>query len=52
MADESQAGAVKVPGLKPVQYVVVKLADGRVVLRHPDELEKSKPATGETPVPR
>jgi hypothetical protein len=28
-----------VPGLKPVPYVVVKRADGTLVLRHPDELK-------------
>jgi hypothetical protein len=42
MAEEKQApaGAVKVPGLEPVPYVVIKLPDGRTVLRHPDELKK------------
>jgi len=42
MADEKQApaGAVKVPGLEPVPFVVLKLADGKTVLRHPDELKK------------
>lgn len=34
------AGAVKVPGLEPVPFVVVKLPDGRTALRHPDELKK------------
>jgi len=42
MAEEklAPAGVVKVPGLKPVPFVVVKLPDGRTVLRHPDELRK------------
>lgn len=42
MANETPkpAGAVKVPGLEPVPFVVVKLPDGRTVLRHPDELRK------------
>jgi hypothetical protein len=42
MAEEKKAptGTVKVPGLEPVPYVVVKLADGKTVLRHPDELRK------------
>jgi hypothetical protein len=31
---------VKVPRLEPVPYVVVKLPDGRTVLRHPEELKK------------
>ncbi len=34
------SGAVKVPGLEPVPYVVVKLPDGKTVLRHPVELKK------------
>ena len=38
--ENAPAGAVKVPGLEPVPYVVVKLPDGRTVLRHPDELRK------------
>ena len=40
MAEEAKTGTVKVPGLKPVPYVVVKLADGKTALRHPDELKK------------
>jgi len=41
MAEENKpAGTVKVPGLQPVPFVVVKLASGRTVLRHPDELKK------------
>ena len=42
MAEEKTelVGKVKVPGLEPVPYVVVKLPDGRTVLRHPDELKK------------
>jgi hypothetical protein len=42
MAEEKQApgGAVKVPGLEPVPYVVVKLPDGTTGLRHPSELKK------------
>ena len=39
-AKPAPAGAVKVPGLEPVPYVVVKLPDGRTVLRHPEELRK------------
>ena len=33
-------GKVKVPGLEPVPYVVVKLPDGRTALRRPEELKK------------
>jgi hypothetical protein len=33
-------GKVKVPGLEPVPYVVVKLADGTTALRRPEELRK------------
>jgi len=33
-------GQLKVPGLEPVPYVVVKLPDGTTVLRHPSELKK------------
>jgi len=42
MAEEktAPAGTVKVPGLEPVPYVVVKLPDGKTVLRHPEELKK------------
>jgi len=42
MAEEkpAPAGVVKVPGLEPVPYVVVKLADGKTALRHPEELKK------------
>lgn len=32
---------LKVPGQKPVPVVIVKLADGKVVPRHPDELKKA-----------
>ncbi len=35
---ESKTSAVSVPGQKPVPYVVVRRADGTLVLRHPDEL--------------
>jgi hypothetical protein len=31
---------VKVPKLEPIPYVVVELANGKKVLRHPDELKK------------
>ena len=37
---ESQKSAVQPAGLKPIPYVVVKRADGTLVLRHPDELKK------------
>lgn len=40
MPEEKPTGQVKVPGLEPVKYVVVKLADGKTVLRHPDEVKK------------
>ena len=42
MAEEklAPAGAIKVPGLEPVPFVVVKLPDGTTVLRHPSELKK------------
>jgi hypothetical protein len=38
--DVPPVGKVKVPGLEPVPYVVVKLPDGTTVLRHPSELKK------------
>ena len=42
MAEEqtAPAGAIKMPGLEPVPFVVIKLPDGKTVLRHPDELRK------------
>jgi hypothetical protein len=40
MAEPVAEKTVKVPGLQPVPYVVVRLADGRTVLRHPDEVKK------------
>jgi len=40
MATGNIQGKVKTPGLEPVPYVVVKLADGKKVLRHPDEVKK------------
>jgi len=33
---------VKVPKLEPIPYVVVKLASGLTVLRHPDEVKPKK----------
>lgn len=46
MADETEkkVGTVQVPGLQPVPWVAVKLPDGTIALRHPDELEKEAPA--------
>jgi hypothetical protein len=40
MANETSQPAVKIPKLEPIQYVVVKLASGQRVLRHPDEVKK------------
>ncbi len=40
MADNKAPGAVKVPKLEPIPYVVLKLGNGQTVLRHPDELKK------------
>jgi len=42
MSEESAkpVGKVKVPGLEPVPYVVVKLPDGTTALRRPEELKK------------
>ena len=42
MAEEKAepVGKVKVPGLEPVPYVVVKLPDGTTALRRPEELKK------------
>jgi len=42
MAEEKTepVGKVKVPGLEPVPYVVVKLPDGTTALRRPEELKK------------
>ena len=40
MAEEQPSGQVKVPQLEPIDFVVVKLADGKMVLRHPDEVKK------------
>ena len=42
MAEKAQEGKVKVPRLEPVKFVVVKTADGKTALRHPDELVKKK----------
>ncbi len=39
MANQPQVGSVKVPRLDPIPYVVVKLASGKTVLRHPDEVK-------------
>lgn len=36
---ESKISTVKAPGLEPVPYVVIKLPDGKTVLRHPDEVK-------------
>lgn len=36
---ESKTSAVKPAGLKPIPYVVLKRADGTLVLRHPDEIK-------------
>lgn len=41
---EKKVGTVAVPGLQSVPWVAVKLPDGTIVLRHPDELEKKSPA--------
>ena len=41
MAQELNKLQVKIPRLKPVPYVVVQLADGKTVLRHPDEVKKA-----------
>jgi hypothetical protein len=40
MPEEKPSGQVKVPGLEPVPYVLVKLPDGTQALRHPSELKK------------
>jgi len=40
LAQESETSKVKLPGLEPVPFVVVRLPNGYVVLRHPDELKK------------
>jgi hypothetical protein len=37
---ELKTSVVKPAGLKPIPYVVVKRADGTLVLRHPDELKR------------
>lgn len=48
--NEKKLGTVQVPGLQPVPWVAVKLPDGMLVLRHPDELEKQASAQ-EAPKP-
>lgn len=40
MAEPLSSTNVKVPGLEPVKVVLVKLPDGRVVPRAPEELKK------------
>jgi hypothetical protein len=40
MADVQPKPAVKIPTLEPIPYVVVKLANGKTVLRHPDEVKQ------------
>lgn len=40
MADNPKVANIKIPNLQPVPYVVLKLASGQVVLRHPDEVKK------------
>lgn len=40
MPEPKQQGTVKVGKLEPIPFVVIKLPDGRTVLRHPDELKK------------
>jgi hypothetical protein len=42
MATKPQLGSVKIPTLEPIPYVVVKLATGQTVLRHPDEVKAKK----------
>jgi hypothetical protein len=44
---ESKTSAVKPAGLKPIPYVVIRRADGSLVLRHPDEI---KPVSGQSSV--
>lgn len=46
-ADKAPTSTVKVPGLKPIPVVVVRTPDGRILVRHPDELEK-QPGVGPT----
>jgi hypothetical protein len=40
MANQPQPESIKIPTLAPIPYVVVKLATGQTVLRHPDEVKK------------
>ena len=37
MADKSST-SVKIPGVERIPYVVVELPNGKLVLRHPDEV--------------
>jgi len=47
---ESPITSLRRPGVKPIPYVVVKLPNGKLVLRHPDELE-AVPGQWEPPAP-
>jgi len=44
VADNTQApttvGTVKLPGAAQIPFVIIKLADGTLALRHPSELVK------------
>jgi len=48
----TQVGTVKLPGAAQIPFVVVKLADGTLALRHPSELIKPVGAIHELPVPK
>jgi len=47
---ESPTKTLRIPGLKPIPYVVVKLATGQVVIRHPDEVQPL-PGSASPPMP-
>jgi hypothetical protein len=38
----NQIGKINIPKMEPVPWVAVKLASGKIVLRHPDEIKPQK----------
>ena len=40
MAEVQKTGVVKIPSLAPIPWVAIRLANGKTVLRHPDEVKK------------
>ena len=51
MAESSKPPVIAQGALEPVPYVVVRRADGKLVLRHPDELQPAPWAAAAPPGP-